>query len=287
MGWTGMVPEDAVISDTVTVDYAIDLRLVADVTGATLPEIVALNPSLLRMTTPRDMMFDLHLPEGTKDAYSERIKTIPEDKRTSWRFHVVRTGESLEGIATALHSRPSEIVAVNELTAGQSVAAGDELVVPVAATAGAVRTQHYTVRRGDTLVTVADHFNVSVAELRSWNHLQSSTMKTGQVLNVEAPVRLAPLTHSRAKKAHSGTSTTTAKSAGAKIAPLRRALQRMHRRQERGVRMRRAGRREPEVNRKAARRATSKKRVLAIGSVWMQSIARIRARCGPHFAATS
>jgi membrane-bound lytic murein transglycosylase D len=218
-GLDRMVPEDAVISDMVTVDYAIDLRLVADVTGATLPEIVALNPSLLRMTTPRDMMFDLHLPEGTKDAYAERIKAIPEDKRTSWRFHVVRTGESLEGIATALHSRPSEIVAVNELTAGQSVAAGDELVVPVAASPGAVRTQHYTVRRGDTLVTVADQFNVTVAQLRSWNHLQSSTMKTGQVLNVEAPVRLAPLTHSRAKKTHSGTPTTTAKSAGAKIAP--------------------------------------------------------------------
>jgi membrane-bound lytic murein transglycosylase D len=218
-GLDRMVPEDAVISDTVSVDYAIDLRLVADVTGATLPEIVALNPSLLRMTTPRDMMFDLHLPEGTKDAYAERIKTIPEDKRTSWRFHVVRTGESLEGIATALHSRPSEIVAVNELTAGQSVAAGDELVVPLAATAGAVRTQHYTVRRGDTLVTVADQFNVTVAQLRSWNHLQSSPMKTGQVLNVEAPVRLAPLTHTHAKKPHSGTSTTAAKSAGVKIAP--------------------------------------------------------------------
>jgi hypothetical protein len=38
-------------------------------------------------------------------------------------------------------------------------------------------------------------------------------------LNVEAPVRLAPLTHSRAKKTHSGTPPTTAKSAGAKIAP--------------------------------------------------------------------
>ena len=77
-GLDRMVPEDAVISDTVSVDYAIDLRLVADVTGASLQEIVALNPSLLRMTTPRDMMFDLHLPEGTKDAYAERIKGIPE-----------------------------------------------------------------------------------------------------------------------------------------------------------------------------------------------------------------
>jgi membrane-bound lytic murein transglycosylase D len=164
------------------------------------------------MTTPRDMTFDLHLPEGTKDAYADRIKDIPEDKRTSWRFHVVRTGESLDGIATALHSRPSEIATVNELTAGQSVAAGDELVIPVATASGSARTQHYTVRKGDTLVTVADQFNVSVAQLRSWNHLQSSTMKTGQVLNVEAPVKLAPLTHARTKKKSGAPSTSAKKS---------------------------------------------------------------------------
>src|SRR5271170_4366784 len=61
-GLENMVPETPVISDKVTVDYAIDLRLVADVTDASLQEIVALNPSLLRMTTPRDMSFDLHIP---------------------------------------------------------------------------------------------------------------------------------------------------------------------------------------------------------------------------------
>ena len=214
-----IVPEPPVISDTVSVDYAIDLRLVADVTGATLPEIVALNPSLLRMATPRDMTFDLHLPEGTKDAFADRIKQIPEDRRTSWRFHVVRTGESLEGIATALHSRLSEIATVNELTAGQSVAAGDELVVPVATVAGAVHTQHYAARKGDTLVTVADQFNVSVTQLRSWNHLSSNTLKTGQTLNVEAPVRLAPLTHAHAKTTHKATASTIAKHADTKTAP--------------------------------------------------------------------
>ena len=52
-GLDKLSPEPAVISDTVMVDYAIDLRLVADVTGASLQEIVALNPSLLRMTTDR------------------------------------------------------------------------------------------------------------------------------------------------------------------------------------------------------------------------------------------
>ncbi len=51
------MPEAPVVSDKVTVDYAVDLRLVADVAGASLEEIVALNPSLLRMTTPRDHGF--------------------------------------------------------------------------------------------------------------------------------------------------------------------------------------------------------------------------------------
>src|ERR1700734_3876756 len=61
-GLDKIVPDSAVLSDLVTVDSAIDLRLVADVTNSSLPEIVALNPSLLRMTTPRDMSFDLHIP---------------------------------------------------------------------------------------------------------------------------------------------------------------------------------------------------------------------------------
>src|ERR1700722_12316325 len=80
-GLDKMVPDEPVVSDTVTVDYAIDLRLVADVTNSSLPEIVGLNPSLLRMTTPRDIPFDLHVPVGTKDIFTERLKSIPEDKR--------------------------------------------------------------------------------------------------------------------------------------------------------------------------------------------------------------
>ncbi len=120
--------------------------LVADVTGATLEEIVALNPSLLRMTTPGTMDFDLHVPVGTKDAYVERIKQIPEEKRASWRFHVVRSGESLDGIATALHTKPSEIATLTAYRRGQGLAIGDELVIPVATVAGPVHVTRYTVR---------------------------------------------------------------------------------------------------------------------------------------------
>ncbi len=209
-GLDKLVPEPAVVSDKETVDYSIDLRLVADLTGASLEEIVGLNPSLLRMTTPRDMSFDLHLPVGTKDTFESRVKEIPEDKRTSWRFHVVRAGESLDGIASAMHAKPSEIATENGISLTDSVDAGDELVIPLASASSTTRQTRYRVRRGDTLVTVADRFNVSVEELRRWNHLSSSAVASGKSLYVSEPVRLGPTTRLRGR--HSRGRTTGASS---------------------------------------------------------------------------
>jgi membrane-bound lytic murein transglycosylase D len=214
-GLDKVVSDTAVVSDTVTVDYAIDLRLVADVTNSSLPEIVALNPSLLRMTTPRDMPFDLHIPAGTRDVFAERIKEIPEDKRSSWRFHVVRAGETVDGIAAALHAHAKDIAATNGLAAGDDVDTGDELVVPVASAVASAGPQRYAVRRGDTLVTVADRFGVSVEELRRWNHLSSNVVKPGSSLAVAEPVKLAPATRVRSKRIGGKSSHTVAASSHA------------------------------------------------------------------------
>ena len=201
-GLEGLVPEPAVISDTVSVDYPVDLRLVADVTDATLGEMVALNPSLLRMTTPGENNFDLHLPPGRRDVYLKRIKDIPEDKRTSWRFHVVRAGETLDSIANSFHARPAEIAAANDVASNQSMGTGDELIVPIPTAISGPHPLHYTTRMGDTLVTVADRFNVSVEDLRRWNHLSSSKIQPRRMLYVSQPIRLAPATHVRGKHAH-------------------------------------------------------------------------------------
>jgi len=198
-GLDKMVPEPPVVSDTVTVNYAIDLRLVADVTNATLPEIVALNPSLLRMTTPRDMPFDLHIPVGTESIFASRIKEIPEDKRDTWRFHVVRDGETLDEIASAFHIRASEIAEANDFSVKDGVESGDELEIPIA-TVVAAHPRTYKVRRGDTLITVADRFGVTVEQLRQWNHLRSNAVKTGHTLRVSQPVKLAPPARRRSSR---------------------------------------------------------------------------------------
>jgi len=213
-GLEGLVPDAPVVSDVVTVNYSVDLRLVADVTGASLQEIVDLNPSLLRMSTPSDMDFELHLPAGMRDVYLKRIEKIPEDKRSSWRFHVVRAGESLDGIASSLHGRPTEIATANSLDTNAQIEAGDELVVPVASAVAAAHPLHYITRARDTLVTVADRFNVSVEDLRRWNHLSSSTIRPGRTLAVSEPIHLAPATRVRTRRARAGASTRA--KAGAK-----------------------------------------------------------------------
>ena len=190
-GLNKLVPSPAVIYDTVSIDYATNLNLVADVTNSSVQELVALNPALLRLSTPNDISFDLHIPPGTKDLYQERIKDIPQDKRSSWRFHEVRPGETLETIATALHSRAGEIAETNEVSMNSPLETGDELIIPIASVTTIAHQQHYALHRGDTLVTVADRFNVSVEDLRRWNNLSSGALRPGRTLNVAEPIHLA------------------------------------------------------------------------------------------------
>ena len=64
-GLEDITPDPPLVIDTVTTNYAVDLRLVSDIVSAPVQEIEGLNPSLLRMSTPPEESFDLHLPAGT------------------------------------------------------------------------------------------------------------------------------------------------------------------------------------------------------------------------------
>jgi len=205
-GLDTVVPEPEVDSDTETVDYAIDLRLVADVTGSTVEQIVELNPALLRLATPNDISYDLHLPAGTKDLFEKRIADIPEEHRASWRFHVVQDGESIATIADTFHVKAHDIAVVNDMKPDDDVDKGDELLIPVAPAAamGGIHSARYTVRHGDTLITVADRFGVTVEDLRTWNHLRTNAVPIGKSLVVAEPLRLAPSTHVRSRRGRSG-----------------------------------------------------------------------------------
>ena len=199
-GLQSLVSTPPLLTDTVITDYSVDLRLVSDLVGASVQEIADLNPSLLRMSTPSDGPFALHLPAGSKDLYEKRIAEIPADKRNQWRFHKVVAGETLETIAHDFHVSSSEIVFVNQLEAGEDLSQTDSLIIPVAASSfSKSRATLYKVEHGDTLVTVADRFNVTVQQLRRWNHLRVARLEPGRRLYVAEPARI-----SHSSKASSG-----------------------------------------------------------------------------------
>ena len=93
----------------------------------------------------------------------------------------------------------------------KAYATGEELIVPVPAALAVAHPLHYTTKAGDTLVTIADRFNVSVEDLRRWNQLSSSKIAPRRSLFVSQPIRLAPVTHVRAKRSHTAAGTTVAK----------------------------------------------------------------------------
>jgi membrane-bound lytic murein transglycosylase D len=225
-GFDDVTLDPPVLTDTVTLDYSIDLRLVSDLVGAPVDEIEALNPSLLRMITPPDASFDLHLPAGTAALFQQRAALIPEARRNSWRYHSVIQGDTLASVAQEYRVPVAELASVNQLKAGESLSAQslagiEALVVPVPLAPEAVaRTRLYTVRRGDTLVTIADRFGVSLSQLRRWNGIPSGIrVDPGRRLHVAEPAPVRAASTHRRTTAPAGTSTSKPGAASSQLKP--------------------------------------------------------------------
>ena len=96
------------------------LRLVADVTDSSVPEIVALNPALLRLSTPRDIASTCTSPPGTKDIFRTRLKDIPEDDRGTGASTSSSRARRLDRVAAPLPRRTATLASYNEVNATQA-----------------------------------------------------------------------------------------------------------------------------------------------------------------------
>jgi len=205
-GFDEITLDPPVVTDTVTINYSVDLRLVSDLVDAPIDELEALNPSLLRLTTPTDTAFDLHLPAGAALVYQRRIEQIPESKRGSWRYHPVVSGDTLASVAHTYRVPVSELSTANQLEENASLEGIEALVVPVPpAVAASTHGVLYTSRRGDTLVSIADRFGVSLSQLRRWNNLAGFKVAPGRRLRVAEP---AHVVRTRATSPRRGSATS-------------------------------------------------------------------------------
>lgn len=227
-------PDPPIEVDRVTVDYPVDLRLVAECVDAPVDKLVELNPALLRMTTPKDSSYELALPKGAADKYEQAIAAIPHDKRVWWRYHRVSTGDSLSTLAKRYRTTAKAIADVNNLDAGEELRAEAKLIIPITPGRGvdvgrtvySRKPTRYTVRKGDTVLSVADDMGVPAERIRRWNGLRGNTLRAGRVLKIYKPVALggeAPqVARSRSKKA-AGKASASRRGSGARPSKVRRS----------------------------------------------------------------
>jgi membrane-bound lytic murein transglycosylase D len=230
-GLEGLAMDHPADYDTVTLNYPVDLRLVADCIHSTTDALQELNPSLLRMTTPHTGSFELYLPAGTKEQYETAIASVPPDKRLTWRYHEVLPGDSVATLARTYHTTPKQIEEANHLD-GPELEAHARLVIPVAPgkhpdTDGATysrRITRYKVRRGDTIESVAENFGISPTMLKRWNGLRGNSLAGRRVIALHLPispgVRESDTVSSRSRK--SKTETADAKPPATKSAQVER-----------------------------------------------------------------
>jgi membrane-bound lytic murein transglycosylase D len=223
-GFDDVSMDEPVAYDTVTVNYPVDLHLVAECVDATPAQLQELNPSLLRLTTPRVGTFVLHLPLGTKDQYQTSIAAIPTDMRLWWRYHKVQPGDTLASLARSYRVTAKSIATANHLEDTELVA-DVEVIIPVAAgkhplsdtATYARRITRYRVHKGDTVETVAENFGVSAQMVRRWNGLpRGDSLRGRKVLALHLPVTPSAETPSTDSKP-TGRTRKTSQIASAKV----------------------------------------------------------------------
>jgi membrane-bound lytic murein transglycosylase D len=206
-GFTEIDTEPPLNVDVVKTDYALDLRLAAEAIDVPAETVAQLNPSLLRMVTPRDDEYDLKLPAGTAEKFETAIAAIPKDKRVAWRYHKVAAGDTLASIARKYNTTASAIAAANSLH-DEEIASDTKLVIPVTKSTSstgryAKKATRYKVRKGDTVLTVADDFGVPADKLRKWNRINGNSLRAGRTLVVYKPLaegQAAPTSSKRSPK---------------------------------------------------------------------------------------
>ncbi len=101
----------------------------------------------------------------------------------SYLRYVVKSGDTLFGIASRYNTTVDELKRLNNLTSNV-LTIGQVLKIPTENQGGSSPNFLYTVKAGDTLFGIASRYNTTVDELKRLNNLTSNVLSIGQVLRI-------------------------------------------------------------------------------------------------------
>lgn len=179
----------------VAVAGPLSLEFLAEAAGLSEKQLRELNPSLHRGLVPPGRT-TVRVPAAAAAIVAEIASTLrQDDSKIAVASFTVRKGDTIPKLAKKLGTRPETIRAMNGLRENESLRAGRAIYLPVHANRLGSLLRHaedrkiyYTVRRGDTLYSIAKSHKLTVADLREINDLEKdAVLKPGQKLRVAPP----------------------------------------------------------------------------------------------------
>jgi len=194
-------------------DRHIDLTLAAKLAEMPLADFQALNPSHNRPVIRSDGAQPILLPTDRAERFQANLQAHGTNL-TSWQSYRITQDDRLDQIAQRFGIPLAQLKEVNSIPSRLRSLVGLTILVPTSAEpsggdisaagfsmptlAAALRqptaaVSSYVVRRGDTLSSIAQRHNISMAHLAARNGIRNGTVRIGQTLTLgENVTRAAP-----------------------------------------------------------------------------------------------
>ena len=221
-GFFGIEYQEPLRYEKVKVPEVTDLRLIAQACEVSLDEIRELNPELSRWCTPPNFPdYEIKIPFGKKEMFSRNFENLYTGEKFQFKTHLVKKGDTFSNIARLYRVDLEPILEMNRLNKRSRLSIGMNLLIPlpkdqVSKTdrtakkksmetghgSKPVQTMTYTIKKGDTLWSIANELGVNLGALSRWNNLYpEKKLMPGDKLKIQMTKLSDPPEGSRGKRA--------------------------------------------------------------------------------------
>ncbi len=205
---------DAPYFTVVRTTRKMDVKVAAELAEMPLDEFLSLNPQHNRPVIAGADETTILLPYDKAELFAAKLE-LSAQPMVTWQAYRVRAGETLPQVAARFGLPLETLRTVNGIGPRATVPVGHALLVPSQAPSDATaaslqnvvfttvpsgRTLYHRVRKGETIASIANRYDVSAQDLKTWNASLGATIVPGQRLRVISDVAQTRVKTKRGKQ---------------------------------------------------------------------------------------